>query len=305
MKILTHFSVFSVIAFTGALLSFTGCKTDEKAEVAQDQQEYPRSETLYIGGFDWAPPATFNPLDYDPNFPIDGNVRLMYETLVTYNQLNGELEPMLADSFKQTNDAIVVHLDEQAKWNNGQPVTVDDVIYTFFIDSILPTPRHGNWKYLKSITADKNNNITFAFVPNNRNPLIILNAIAETSILPKSVFQPVIEGAKDGNEYDFSKVTAFKNDANPVVSGPYDLKTFSPDKIVLERNDNYWGNAKHDGKKPAPKFIIHSLYNGNNHFNSAMVKGNLDVSSIPAFGTRPRTVSAPGAETSPTTSRDP
>ncbi len=280
MKILTHFSVFSVIAFTGALLSFTGCKTDEKAEVAQDQQEYPRSETLYIGGFDWAPPATFNPLDYDPNFPIDGNVRLMYETLVTYNQLNGELEPMLADSFKQTNDAIVVHLDEQAKWNNGQPVTVDDVIYTFFIDSILPTPRHGNWKYLKSITADKNNNITFAFVPNNRNPLIILNAIAETSILPKSVFQPVIEGAKDGKEYDFSKVTAFKNDVNPVVSGPYDLKTFSPDKIVLERNDNYWGNAKHDGKKPAPKFIIHSLYNGNNHFNSAMVKGNLDVSSI-------------------------
>ena len=61
----------------------------------------------------------------------------MYETLVTYNQLNGELEPMLADSFKQTDDAVIVHLDERAKWNNGEPVSVDDVIFSFFIDSIL------------------------------------------------------------------------------------------------------------------------------------------------------------------------
>ena len=86
MKILTRIELFSAIAFTGVLLAFSGCKTEEKADVALDQQEYPRSETLYIGGFDWAPPATFNPLVYDPNFPIVGNVWLMYETLVTYNQ---------------------------------------------------------------------------------------------------------------------------------------------------------------------------------------------------------------------------
>ena len=263
MKILTFFKVLSVFALTGVLITFSGCKTEENSEVVQSQQEYPRSETLYIGGFDWAPPATFNPLDYDPNFPIDGNVRLMYETLVTYNQLNGALEPMLADSFKQTDNAIIVHLDGNAKWNNGQPVTVDDVLYTFFM-----------------ISADSNNNITFSLNKENRNPLILLNAIAETSILPKKVFGPIVLSAVSNKTYDMAKVTAFKNDSNPVVSGPYDLKTFSPDKIVLERNDNYWGNVKHGGKKPAPKYIIHSLYNGNNHFNSAMVKGNLDVSSI-------------------------
>ena len=280
MKILTFFKVLSVFALTGVLITFSGCKTEENSEVVQSQQEYPRSETLYSGGFDWAPPATFNPLDYDPNFPIDGNVRLMYETLVTYNQLNGELEPMLADSFKQTDDAVIVHLDERAKWNNGEPVSVDDVIFSFFIDSILPTPRHGNWNYIKKISADSNNNITFSLNKENRNPLILLNAIAETSILPKKVFGPIVLSAVSNKTYDMAKVTAFKNDSNPVVSGPYDLKTFSPDKIVLERNDNYWGNVKHGGKKPAPKYIIHSLYNGNNHFNSAMVKGNLDVSSI-------------------------
>ena len=275
-----QFKCLSFFMATSILLTFAGCKNEENAEVAKDLQEYPRSETLYIGGFDWAPPATFNPLDYDPNFPIDGNVRLMYETLVTYNQLNGELEPMLADSLWQTDNAIVVHLDSRAKWNNNEPVTTDDVIFSFFVDSILPTPRHGNWNYLKSVTADEKNNITFTFRDNNRNPLIILNAIAETSILPKKVFGPIILESVSGGSYDITKVTAFKNDSKPIVSGPYGLKMFSPDKIVLERNDDYWGNVKHGGKKPAPKYIIHSLYNGNNHFNSAMVKGNLDISSV-------------------------
>lgn len=276
-KILRITSAFPLALATGV---FVACDDESAEKSVADNSEYPRAETLYIGGFDWAPPASFNPLDYDPNFPIDGNVRLMYETLVTYNQITDKLEPMLADSFTKTDSCITVHLDEKAKWNNGTPVTVDDVIYSFRIDSILPTPRHGNWQYLSSVTADSKNNITFTFAKENKNPLIILNAIAETSILPKAVFEPIVEGAKEGKTYNFSKVMEFKNDSKPVVSGPYNLKTFSPDKIVLERDDNYWGNANHGGKAPAPKYIIHSLYNGNNHFNSAMTKGHLDVSSI-------------------------
>lgn len=266
---------------TAAILSvlvFAACQEEKQNVATADNSEYPRAETLYIGGFDWAPPTTFNPLDYDPNFPIDGNVRVMYETLVTYNQLTGKLEPMLAEKFVQNENSISVTLDSRAKWNDGKPVTVEDVIYTFRIDSLLPTPRHGNWQYISSITSS-GNTVTFNFSA-NKNPLILLNAIAETSILPKAVFEPIVNAAKSGNGYDMGKIAEFKNDANPVVSGPYNLKTYSPDKIVLERNDSYWGNIKFNGQKPAPKFIVHSLYNGNNHFNSAMTKGNLDISSI-------------------------
>ena len=265
-------------AATASAVLFCACQEEKKEPVAVSDSEYPRNETLYIGGFDWAPPTTFNPLDYDPNFPIDGNVRVMYETLVTYNQLTGKLEPMLAESFTQNDNSISVTLDSRAKWSDGKPVTVDDVIYSFRIDSLLPTPRHDNWNYISSIKAE-GKVITFNF-SENKNPLILLNAIAETSILPKAVFEPIVNAAKSGDGYDMAKVTEFKNDENPIVSGPYNLKTYSPDKIVLERNDNYWGNVKHDGKKPAPKYIIHSLYNGNNHFNSAMTRGNLDISSI-------------------------
>lgn len=257
----------------------TSCDEEKKDVVEDINPDYPRNESLYVGGFDWAPPTSFNPLDYDPNFPVDGNIRLMYESLITYNQLTGELEPMLADSYSSNENSITVHLDPRAKWSNGQPVTVDDVIYTFKIDSLLPTPRHGNWNFLSKITADKDNNITF-FFGKNKNPLIILNALAETSILPKSVFEPLVNSAKSGKTYRMDVVTDFKNDSVPLVSGPYNIKTYSPDQIVLERNDNYWGNVKHNGRKPAPRFIIHSLYNGNNHFNSAMTKGHLDLSFV-------------------------
>lgn len=268
---------YGLLLKSATALSFfllAACQEEKADNTTAENSEYPRSETLYIGGFDWAPPTTFNPLDYDPNFPIDGNVRLMYETLVSYNPLIGKLEPMLAESYTQNDSSISVTLDKRAKWSDGTPVTVEDVIFTYHIDSVLATPRHGIWEFLSSITSSENV-ITFHF-SENKNPLIILNSIAETSILPKSVFEPLLKSS--GN--DMNKIMEFKNNTKPVVSGPYNLKTYSPEQIVLERNDNYWGNVKHNGKKAAPKFIIHSLYNGNNHFNSAMTRGNLDVSSI-------------------------
>lgn len=279
MSFTKFFNTLSLGTIAFGALFLVACNEEKKEVVENEDSEYPRKETLYVGGFDWAPPSSFNPLDYDPNFPTDGNCRLSYEALLAYNQLSGELEPMLADSYAVKDSLISVHLDPRAKWSNGQPVTVDDVVYTFHIDSILPTSRHGNWKFLSKVTADNDNNVYFHF-SQIKNPLIILNAIAETSILPKSVFEPLIQSAKSGKGYDMNKITEFKNDSVQVISGPYNLKTYSPEQIVLERNDNYWGNAKYNGKKPAPKYIIHSLYTGNNHFNSAMSKGNLDISAV-------------------------
>ena len=254
----------------------TGCKDDETKTPKTKLSEYPRNETLYIGGFEWAPPSTFNPLDPDPNFPADGNIRLLYESLFAYNQLTEQLDPMLADYYTQTDSSITVHLDPRAKWNNGEAVTPDDVIYTFKIDSLLPTAHHNNWKFIKKITNDGENNITFHMTA-NRNPLLVLNAIVETSILPKSVFEPLIKSAKTGKSYNMDVILAFKNDSLPVASGPYNLKTFTPDQIVLERSETYWRNR--GGKKPGPKYIIHPIYDGNDNSNSAMVRGNLDISS--------------------------
>ena len=276
-----HFKKLLTLSYLSMTVAFmlTGCKEEVSKTPKNLVSDYPRNETLYIGGFDWAPPTTFNPLDPDPNFPTDGNIRLMYESLLAYNQLTGDLDPMLADSYSQTDSTVTVHLDTRAKWNNGEKITVEDVIYTFKIDSILPTAHHNNWKHIKTVSADSDNHITFHLAA-NRNPLMVLNAIAETSILPKSVFEPLVKSAKNGKSYNMDKILIFKNENKPVASGPYTLKTYAPDQIVLERIENYWRTSKYGGKKPAPKYIIHPIYDGNDNFNNAMIKGNLDISSI-------------------------
>ena len=276
-----HFKKLLTLSYLSMTVAFmlTGCKEEVSKTPKNLVSDYPRNETLYIGGFDWAPPTTFNPLDPDPNFPADGNIRLMYESLLAYNQLTGDLDPMLADSYSQTDSTVTVHLDTRAKWNNGEKITVEDVIYTFKIDSILPTAHHNNWKHIKTVSADSDNHITFHLAA-NRNPLMVLNAIAETSILPKSVFEPLVKSAKNGKSYNMDKILIFKNENKPVASGPYTLKTYAPDQIVLARVENYWRTSKYGGKKPAPKYIIHPIYDGNDNFNNAMIKGNLDISSI-------------------------
>ena len=268
------------IALSGVLVcAVVACK-DKGDSVSPETSPYPRSQTLYVGGFDWAPPGTtFNPLDADPNFPIDGNMRLMYESLFAYNILDGKTEPMLASSYEQTDTSLIVELDSRARWNTGEPVTADDVLYTFYLDSLFPTPRHAGWQYIERIATD-GNRLEFVMNRNNQNPLVLLNLLSETSILPKKVFQPLVEASKTNGRYNYANVLSFKNDSAPVVSGPYNLETYSPDKIVLKRVENYWGNAKHNGKKAAPLYIVHSLYTSNNLFNNAMTKGELDVSSI-------------------------
>jgi peptide/nickel transport system substrate-binding protein len=263
--------LFSVCLGTGVLLS--GC---QEQPGTSSQEEYPRSQTLYVGGFDWAPPSSFNPLAGDPSWPIDGNIKLIYESLFAYDQNSGNLEPMLAKSYRIQDNTIEVQLDERARWSNGTPVTPQDVAYSFLIDSLLPTPRHSNWNFLSSVLAIDSNRVLFSLRKEQLNPLIVLDMLSEVSILPQAVWSKILESSK--NNYD--SILAYKNDSLPVASGPYSIHKYSPERIVLERRSDYWGNAKHQGKQPAPTFIIHSLYKDNSEFNQAMSEGKLDLSSI-------------------------
>ena len=268
---------------TLVLLLLSACQKEKNSDdsgFGNGPEEFPRAQTLYVGGFDWSQPSTFNPLAGDPNWPIDGNIKLVYESLFAFDQNTGLLEPMLAESYAFNGQTVEVRLDPRARWSDGSPVRSEDVVYTFAMDSLLPTPRHSNWNYISGVKALDSLRLIFTLDKKHYNPLILLDMLSEVSILPRKVWAPVIQGAKGSGGPDLGKVLQFKNDQDVVASGPYTLFKYYPDKIVLKRNPSYWGNVKHQGRAPAPTYIIHSLYNGNNHFSSAMGKGNLDLSSI-------------------------
>ncbi|CCV13672.1 extracellular solute-binding protein [Mesorhizobium sp. STM 4661] len=123
--------------------------------------------------------------------------------------------------------SIEFHLDPKAKWSDGQPVTPEDVLFTYdvFTDKGRP-PYSARMKMIAKLekTGDHSVRFTFNDEANRETPLII----ALTPILPKHAF----------NKETFDRTTL-----KPLIgSGPYTVSQVSPgQRIVFKRNPNYWG----------------------------------------------------------------
>ena len=263
-----------VLSATGALF---GCGSSSQDELASGS--LPRQETLYLSGQQNDAPGTFNPLaeSWMTTWPVSGRFNLMYEPLLTYNSLTGEIESLLGTLVSKNNDSIVVDLNPAARWSDGEKVTSKDVKFIYTMGSIN-TSEQISAIHVDTITSEPAGAVErIAFLVNKKqrnNPLSVLDLMQAIRIVPAHVFEPLIEklGSKD-------EVKKLPMDQNPVVSGPYALRSADPNKIILERRDDYWGNAAlHEGKLPAPKYIVHPIYKNNEHNTIAMRSGNLDAS---------------------------
>ena len=123
-----------LLALSASGIVFSGCGSD------QVEGALPRQETLYLSGQQWGAPATFNPLaeSWMAAWPVGGRFNLVYEPLITYNTLNGQIEDLLGhlDEDLSNNDSIVVTLNPAAKWSDGVQVNSNDVKFIFTKGSI-------------------------------------------------------------------------------------------------------------------------------------------------------------------------
>ncbi len=270
------------LAIVAVSTLLTGCKPNG----GSTGSAFPREQTLYLAGSQWGDPNSFNPLaePWMPAWPVLDRFNLMYEPLVSYNAMTGKVEPCLGTMVSQDNDSIVVDLNPAAKWSDGKPVTGKDVKFVYDLGRKYKDAATAfAIPFLASVNVAsvdnkgvKTERISFVVDKKGRNnPLAILDIIQAVRIVPSHVFEALIAANKD----DLSAVKKLKMDSLPVVSGPYTLKTYSNEKIILERRDDYWGNAAmHEGKLPVPKFIIHPIFKDNNAFAVGLQKGDLDAS---------------------------
>ena len=249
----------------------------------------PRQETLYLSGQQWGAPATFNPLaeSWMAAWPVGGRFNLVYEPLVTYNTLNGQIEDLLGHLVEElsNNDSIVVDLNPAAKWSDGKQVNSNDVKFIFskgaintseqisaiHVDTLYAEPASEDSTVKRTMLGER---LSFIVAKDKRNnPLSVRDLLQAIRIAPAHVFEPLIA------EKGLDEVKKMMMDKNPVVSGPYNIKDYSANKIILERRDDYWGNAAlHGGQLPAPKYVVHPIYKSNDHSTIAMREGNLDAS---------------------------
>ncbi|ESY46867.1 extracellular solute-binding protein [Mesorhizobium sp. RSR380A] len=159
---------------------------------------------------------------------IFGN--LVFEPLMMRNYDEAfSLYGLLADTADMDPERkwIEFHLNPNAKWSDGDPVTPDDVLFTYdvFTDKGRP-PYRDRMSLIAKLekTGDHSVRFTFNDKANRETPLII----ALTPIIPKHAF----------NKDTFDKTTL-----KPVIgSGPYIIDKVQPgQRIVFKRNPNYWG----------------------------------------------------------------
>ena len=255
--------------------------------------EYPRNETLYVGGFQTGAPVSFNPLSAWPvSWPSTAGVNLVYETLFAFNTLTAELEPLIGAEYELDGRNLTVMIQQGAHWSDKTPLTVDDVLYTFYLHKRYQTLHHTIWRFIDTIDVNqREQSVTFTLDKGNYNPLTVKDMLTSVFMLPKHVYLPLEEAAKKKHASLKKDHSAFQAKVleemllnnfmvKSVGSGPYVIYDHSDERIVLMRDSLYWGNTvMYGGKLPAPKYIIHPIYASDELSNQALANGQLDMSS--------------------------
>lgn len=238
------------------------------APVASAQQ-LPRKETLYIGGFQWGPPTSFNPIASGPAWPVGQNfgTQYVYETLFVYNLLTGNLDPQLAAKLDVTGNTFTVTLQNGTRWQDGKPLTSADVVYTFNLAKRQQVSYAPFWNYVSSVNAPNARTVVINLNPKKLNPGLVRNYLATVVVLPQHIWSKLEKSEKSLLQYANMK---------PVGSGPYTLKEANNERVVMQRFDNYWGKAIWG--LPAPKYVVHPIFKSNDAGNLALEQGLLDIS---------------------------
>jgi len=249
--------------------------------------ELPREETLYFNGQQWDPVKCWNPYSTDCNNAMalaagDNSRVTMFETAYLYDMLDGGMYPLLADGDFQWNDAetqITFKIKPAAHWSDGTPVTADDFAYTWDTYIKYNTNAGNNYKpYVDSVVAaDPSTVVVKAVLGDNGmalNPLMVKAYLSSTYVAQKAWTQTL--EARTGED-----ATAFLADESldVVYSGPYHNFYNDESKVILIRDDAYWGqDASMWGQLPAPKYLAHMIYRDNAAGSAALFGGEVDVS---------------------------
>ncbi len=252
-----------------------------------DPNQLPRTETLYYGGLQWGAVNGWNPLSDDMNNALvlnqnaGGARTLMFETLYMYNMLDGSMQPLLADGdyvWNAERTEMTVKLKSAAKWSDGTPVTAEDVAYTFAANVKYQSAQGvGLAPYIETVEAvDASTVLIKAKLGEDgkaTNPLMVVSYLGQTYVLQKAWIETL--EARCGSD-----AAAIKKDPGEdvVYSGPYHKHFADDQKVVLVRDDNYWGqDASMWSKLPAPKYVAHTIYADNAATEVAFKAGEVDV----------------------------
>jgi peptide/nickel transport system substrate-binding protein len=211
-------------------------------------------------------PGSPNPDLFNPFFTTNGGSDfgaqgLLYEPLYFTNLYTGQQLPWLASSYSYSSDlkTLTFTLNPKVKWNDGQPLTSQDVVFTFnLMKTNKALDQNSIWATLLSgVTAPDNSTVVFTL--QHPDSTAVYRIGDQQYIVPQHIWQSI--------SGDPSK---FTNDTKPVGTGPYLLDSWNAQLITYKVNPNYWGT------KPAVQEIQVPSVKDNTTAITDMITGKLD-----------------------------
>src|SRR3954469_8127013 len=138
-----------------------------------------------------------------------------------------------AVSFPPDYSSVTYRLRANAKWHDGMPVTIDDVLFSLNAYKTHHPFYSAYYRHVVKAEKTSEREVTFTFdSPGNRE---LPQIVGEINILPKHWW----EGTdKSGKKRDISATTL----EPPLGAGAYRIKDFTPGRtITYERVPDYWG----------------------------------------------------------------
>jgi len=179
-----------------------------------------------------------NPL-LDINNPADRDIdRLLFSSLIRFDS-KGVPQPDLAESWGVSEDGMIYNftLRDNATWQDGTPVTSDDVLFTISLlrseYSAYPADVHSLWDNVE-ITRVNDKNFKFTLTE----PFVPFLDYLTFGVLPEHLLQNVPADQLSSTGFNLS----------PVGSGPYKFDHLMVDQgkitgVVLAAWENYYGQA--------------------------------------------------------------
>lgn len=185
-----------------------------------------------------------------------GATGLIYEPLLQFDlAAPPKYYTWLATAYTWSNGgkSVTFTIRQGVKWNNGTAMTPADVAFTYNYIKKYPAINLAGLS-ISSVTTS-GNTVTISFpTPQYTN----LQEIAGVPILPASVWGSV------------TSPTTF-TDATPVGTGPYVLKTFTPEGFTLTKNPSYW-----QASQVKIQNVYFPVYTSNTGALDALFSGTID-----------------------------
>ena len=282
MRAVTRRDCLEIVLASTAAISLASGASAQSAE----SEDVARADTLIATGQPSGGAPTFSQYnDFNPLHPgldLRSSIAFVLEPLFFYSVLADKMLPWLAESYEYNQDytQITVHLRSGVTWNDGEPFSADDVIYT--LDILRQNGQSkGDQLYASAMARDIKNLVriddhTVRIELTHRDPrwfftYLTVRLTEGLFILPKHVYAAT-------NAADLASFTGMTpGPAGPVGTGAFKITSMRPERIVLDRRDDWWGIKTGFHPHAAMKRVIFVPFTTHEQAAQLIANGSVDT----------------------------